>query len=618
MRAVLTALSGVLFTVAPALAGPPDRSPPPPLGTRIADFTLPRAAGGSAWSLLQETREAKAVVVLFLGTECPVNNAYAPLLAALHASYAPKGVVFVAVNSNQQDDAAAVAKHAKEFGIPFPVLKDEGAAVADRFHAGRTPEAFVLDGSLTVRYRGRIDDQIGKGVKRAKATREDLVEALKEVLGGKEVSRPFTEVAGCRISRPAKPKVAAAGPAVTYCKEVSRLIQKHCQVCHRPEEAGPFPLMTYADAAAWAEPIREAITEQRMPPWNADPAHGQFANDRRLTDVERSTFLAWIDQGCPEGNAADLPPARQYVTGWGIGQPDEIISMNKEVEVPARAPRGGLAYKYIMAGKPFAEDRWVWASEVRPGNRAIVHHVNVYAMRPGAANLPDTDELSERLGKRLFEDPSAEKMKNIPELASYTPGDQLFELPPGMARFVPKGSRLVFELHYVPNGKAVTDRSVIGLKYLKEPPKHEVFQGLALNWAFLIPPNSANYRVKATFKFDRDSVMISLTPHMHLRGKSFEFRLITPDGKEEVLLNVPKYDFGWQENYVLAEPRKVPKGSKLECTAHYDNSAANPTNPDPKAYVLWGDQSWDEMMMGYFDYYLDDGSGKEDGKPRGQ
>jgi peroxiredoxin/mono/diheme cytochrome c family protein len=602
MRAVVVTLSGVLLTLSAAVAGRPDQ--PPPLGVKIADFTLPRADGGAAWALVEQTRDAKAVVVLFLGTECPVNNAYAPTLAGLHETYGPKGVAFVAINSNQQDDAAAVTKHAKEYGIPFPVLKDDGAAVAGRFHAERTPEAFVLDGSLTARYRGRIDDQFARGVKRAKATRQDLAEALNEVLAGKEVTQPITDVSGCPIGRPTRPK-AAGGSAVTYCKEVSRLIQKHCQVCHRPGEAGPFPLMTYSDAAAWAEAIREAVNEKRMPPWNADPAHGTFANDRRLPVADRAAFLAWIDQGCPEGNAADLPPARQYVTGWGIGRPDEIITMNKEVEVPARAPRGGLPYKYILAGKAFAEDRWVCASEVRPGNRAIVHHINVYAMRPGAAKLPDTDELDERLGKRLFEDPSPEKMKNIPELASYTPGDQLFELPPGLARFVPKGSRLIFELHYVPNGKAVTDQSIIGLKYLKEPPKHEVFEGLALNWAFMIPPKAADLPVKATFKFDHDSVLLSMTPHMHLRGKSFEFRLVTPDGKEEVLLNVPKYDFTWQENYLLAEPRRVPKGSKMVCTAHYDNSAANPNNPNPKAWVIWGDQSWDEMMMGYFDYYID-------------
>jgi thiol-disulfide isomerase/thioredoxin len=617
MRAVLSAM--LLTAVAPAvLAGPPIGSPPP-LGTRINEFSLPSAAGGPVWSLVQETRDAKAVVVLFLGTECPVNNAYAPVLASLHETYGPKGVVFVAVNSNQQDDAAAVAKHAREFAIPFPVLKDAGATIADRFHAERTPEAFVLDGSMTVRYRGRIDDQFGIGVKRPKASRQDLVEAINDVLAGKTVAQPSTGAVGCPISRPARPKAPTGGSSVTYCKEIAPLIQKHCQGCHRPGEIGPFPLMTFADAAAWSEAIREAATDGRMPPWHADPAHGKFANDRRLSDSERANLLAWIDQGCAEGRAADLPAPREYVTGWGIGKPDEVITMNKEVEVPARAPRGGLAYKYILAGKPFTEDRWVRAAEVRPGNRAVVHHINVYVLRPGRKALPDGDELSEKLGKQLFEDPSADKMKDIPELVSYTPGDQLFELPPGMAKFIPKGSRLVFELHYVPNGKPLTDRSSIGLTYAKEPPRHEVFGGLAVNWMFLIPPNAADHKVTATFRIDQDCVLLSMSPHMHLRGKSFDFRLLLPDGKQETLLMVPKYDFGWQTNYILAEPRRVPKGSRLICTAHFDNSPANPNNPNPRALVTWGDQTWDEMMLGYFDYYLADPPvSKEDPKPGGR
>jgi peroxiredoxin len=599
MRTLL--LSALVLALATRAFAEPGSTPP--IGTRVADFTLPRAGGGD-WSLVKETTDAKAVVVLFLGTECPVNNAYAPVLAAMHAAYKPKGVVFVAVNSNQQDEMAAVARHAKEFGLPFPVLKDEEAAVADKFHAERTPEAFVLDGSLTVRYRGRIDDQYQQGVKRAKPTRQDLIEAINEVLAGKEVTQPVTKVAGCPISRPSRTKAVAAGPAVTYCKDVAPILQKSCQGCHRPGEIGPFPLMTYADAAAWAGAIGEAVSDGRMPPWHADPAHGKFANDRRLSDTEKSTLLAWVNQGCPEGRSSDLPPAREFVAGWDIGKPDEVIATNKEVEVPARAPRGGLPYKYVLAGKPFAEDRWVRAAEVRPGNRSVVHHINVYILRPGHKALPPGDELDERLGKKLFEDPSADKMKDIPELVSYTPGDQFFELPTGMAKRIPKGSRLVFEMHYVPNGKPWTDRSSIGLVYAKEPPKHEVFGGIAVNWLFLIPPGATDHKVSATFKFEEESVLLSMTPHMHLRGKSFEFCLVTPDGKREVLLSVPKYDFGWQENYLLAEPRRVPKGSRMECTAVYDNSAANPNNPNPKALVIWGDQSWDEMMLGYFDYYV--------------
>jgi thiol-disulfide isomerase/thioredoxin/mono/diheme cytochrome c family protein len=606
MRVVLLGVS--LFLSSAVLFCDEHRILPAPLGSRVADFSLPCPGNGRPWSLIEETQEARAVVVLFLGTECPINNAYIPVLSALHHRYRARGVVFVGVNSNDQDDAAAIVEHAKKFKIAFPVLKDDGATVADRFGAKRVPEAFVLDGNLIMRYRGRVDDQVGKGVQRPAATRNDLAEAIDQVLAGKTVARPVTEVVGCPISRPALPKRATLEkPAVTYANQVARILQDKCQTCHRPGEVGPFKLMSYRDARAWAWAIREAVSERRMPPWHADPAHGHFANDRRLSDADRRALLAWVDKGCSEGDPADLPPPRFYTPGWGIGQPDEIITMNKEITVPAQAPRGGLSYKYVLAGQPFAEEHWVRAAEIRPGNRSLVHHINVFVMRPGRKKLPDGDELDERLGKELFENPSADRLNNTPELVSYAPGDQLFELPAGMARRIPKGSRLVFEMHYVPNGKTWTDQSCVGLIYAKEPPRHEVFGGIAVNWAFLIPPHASNHRVAATAKFDQDSMVLSLSPHMHLRGKSFEFCLVLPDGKKEILLSVPKYDFSWQTTYILAEPRRVPKGSTLECIAHFDNSSANPSNPNPGAFVIWGDQTWNEMMVGYFDYYRADG-----------
>jgi peroxiredoxin len=598
MRLVSTAVAALVVAAAPSRA-----DDPPPVGTRITDVALPNAVTDKAWSLAADGRAAKAVVVVFVGTECPVGNAYVPTLNALHAEYGPKGVALVGVNSNAHDGPAAVAKHAKEYGVTFPVLKDADGAVAARFRADRLATAFVLDAARTVRYRGRIDDQFERGVKRAKATATDLRDALNAVLAGKDVTRPATEVVACPINRPDKANAVKGGepPAVTYTKHVSRIIQVNCQGCHRPGEVGPFELMTYRDARAWADAIREVVADGVMPPWHADPRHGTFANDRRLSAADRAAVLAWVDAGCPEGDPADLPPDKRYVEGWAIGRPDEVVTMNDEFRVPAQTPAGGVPYQYVLAGRPFAEDRWVRAAEVRPGNRGVVHHIIVHVLRPGQklSMLTNGGGVGDLLGAL-----TGDKGKELPDqLVAFVPGDQAFALPAGYAKRIPKGAQLVFELHYTPNGKPGVDRSTLGLVYANAPPAHEVRGDSTINWAFSIPPHAAAHRVEAEHRFDRDVVLRSFNPHMHLRGKSFEYRLKLPDGTEEVLLSVPRYDFNWQHTYVLAEPRRVPKGAKLRTAAVYDNSAGNPFNPDPAKRVGWGDQTWDEMMLGSFEYH---------------
>jgi thiol-disulfide isomerase/thioredoxin/mono/diheme cytochrome c family protein len=612
MRAAVIA-SVTLAAAAIAVAG--DSKPAPaPVGVKLADWTLPRADNGKPWSLADDGREAKAVVVVFLGTECPISNAYAPVLSGLAKEYGPKGVLIVGVNSNRQDDAAAVARHAKEFSISFPVLKDEGTTLADRFVAKRTPEAFLLDGTRTVRYRGRIDDQIDKGFKRPQPKSRDLAKAIDAVLAGKDVTNAVTEPAGCFVGRGPKAARAAASQhePVTYSKQVSRIVQKNCQVCHRPGEAAPFKLMNYSDAAAWSEPIREAVTEKRMPPWGADPAHGKFRNDRTLSDDERSTLLAWIDQGCPEGDPADLPPARTYPEGWSSGQPDEIFTLREEVHVPAAAPRGGMPYQYLLVGEPFKEDKWVQGVEIHPGVSGVVHHILVFVSppakrkpRPGAGQL-----------ERLFTDFDPTNPDGFGQifLSGYAPGAPPFLFRPGLGKKIAKGSQLVFEMHYTPNGTACTDRSSVGLIYCKEKPGHEVRTRTVSQERFLIPPLASNHRVDAISTFDRPVVVLGLAPHMHLRGKDFLFNLLPADGdkgadlnKKEVLLSVPKYDFNWQIFYAFSEPLRLSKGSALECVAHYDNSSANPNNPNPLMPVGWGPQTSDEMMIGFVDYYYDDG-----------
>jgi thiol-disulfide isomerase/thioredoxin/mono/diheme cytochrome c family protein len=574
------------------------KPPPAPLGSRLADWTLPSSADGKPWSLAKDGRDAKAVVVLFLCTQCPVNNQYMPTLAELHQKYSSKGILFIGVNSCGQDDLAAVAQHAKEYKLPFLVLKDDGARLADRFAAARTPEAFVLDGTRTVRYRGRIDDHYAKGVQRPQAVQHDLADALDALLAGKEIAHPATEATGCPISRPPQPTREPATTPITYARQISRIIQTHCQDCHRPGEAAPFPLLTYEDAAAWSAAIRENVEERRMPPWHADPAHGVFRNSRRLADADRDALLAWVDQGCPEGDRAELPPPRSFLKGWSIGKPDEVYTMPEAFTVPAQAPKGGVPYQFMLVSEPFAEEKWVQAVECRPGAAGVVHHLTAFLVPPGTdvsrwKDLSTIDKLLISYGDDRF-------------LGGYGPGENALIMPPDQAKHIPKGARIGFELHYTPNGTAVADRSYVGLIYGKEKPKHQVLSGAVMQLMLMIPANAAEHKVTAAQRFDRPAVLLSMSPHLHLRGKSFEFNLVRPDGSREVLLSTPHFDFNWQTNYFLKEPIHIPKGGKLECIAVFDNSAANPNNPNPNEYVFWGEQSWQEMMNGFFDYYWED------------
>jgi peroxiredoxin len=548
------------------------------VGKKVAGFTL-QDTHGKTWKW-QEVKGKKAVVVVFIGTQCPINNAYMLRLAELHKTYADRGVSLVAVNANQQDDTQAVAEHAKKFGIPFPVLKDGKNVVADRFGARRTPEAFVIDAEGKICYQGRIDDQFGVNFKRPRPTRNDLAVAIDEVMAGKAVTQPRTQVAGCIIGRAAKPKDQGT---VTYSNRVARILQNHCQECHRPGQIGPMSLLTYKNAAAWSATIREVIEENRMPPWHADPRHGKFANDRRLPATDREALLAWIDQGCPEGDARDLPPPRKFEAGWRIGKPDTVLTMATAFKVPAKAERG-IRYKYFAVPTNFKEDMWVQAAEVKPGNPAVVHHIIVYVVKAGQGWRRTEDDLGEGY------------------LVAFAPGDLPARFGPGSAKKIPKGALLVFQMHYTPNGTAQTDRSSVGLIFAKKPPAHEIHTRSIAQRRIQIPAGSANHKEQSVTTFAQDAVLFSFFPHMHLRGKSFDYRVVYPDGRSELLLSVPRYDFNWQNNYQLAKPLHLQKGTRIECTATYDNSRGNPNNPDPTQVVRWGDQTWHEMMIGFIDY----------------
>jgi peroxiredoxin len=330
------------------------------LGAKVANFALPDPRDQKTVALA-DFKGRKAVIVVFAGTECPINTAYLPRLIELQQENAPRGVQVLAINSNQQDTPERVAAHARKHALPFPVLKDDGQKVADLFGARRTPEVFLLDAEGKIRYHGRIDDQYGVGYQKPSPTTHELVTALAEVLDGKPVTQSFVPASGCVIARTIKPKQEGT---VTYAKEVSRILQKHCQECHREGQIGPMALLTHEDAMNWSETIREVIDQKRMPPWYADPRYGKFSNDRSMPAEDRETLLRWIAQGCAKGDDKDLPAPRPFEqTSWRIGKPDLVLTMPEEFSVPAQAPKYGVPYKYFTVPTNFTEDRWVVRAE---------------------------------------------------------------------------------------------------------------------------------------------------------------------------------------------------------------------------------------------------------------
>ncbi|MFO0965684.1 MAG: redoxin domain-containing protein [Gemmataceae bacterium] len=572
MRAIVVLLAAL---------GIPAAAAPPPVVKKapVADFSL-KDNHGKVVSL-RLFKDKKAVVLIFTGTQCPIANSFVPDLAALDKEYGPKGVQFLGVNSNTQDSFKEMIEHAERMKIPFPMLKDERNVVADRLGAWRTPEAIVLDGARVIRYQGRISDRFGHEGARPMATRNDLEEAIKEVLAGKEVSTPRTAVSGCYIGRVTKTKKEGD---ITFVKHIAPLVQKHCQECHRPGAVGPMPLSSYDDVVSWSRMIHEVVRDKRMPPWYAHPDFGKFKNDRSLPEAERNQLLAWIEEGMPRGEG-EPPPPRRFPEGWTIGKPDVIIPMPVEFDVPAETPKRGIPYKHYVVETKFDEDKWVIRAEARAGAPEVVHHVLVFVVPPGKAFIPGSPD--------------------TPVLTGMAPGEQAFIAADGAAKLVPKGARLIFQLHYTPNGKAQRDRSSIGLIFAKEPPKRKIETQPVFNFLFRIPPGADNHEVESSFTFSKDGYVYGLMPHMHLRGKDFTIRAIYPDKREETLLFVPRFNFNWQGVYRPAEPLKMPKGTKLHCVAHFDNSKGNPLNPDPSVAVTWGDQTWQEMMIGWVDFAYD-------------
>ena len=536
------------------------------------EFQLP-ATTGDVVSCNAASIENGAVVC-FLGNECPLAKLYSARLSAMQSEFNSQGIDFYGINSNQQDSMAELKAFKANLNVSFPLLKDYDNKVADQYAAKRTPEVFLLGANGKVIYQGAIDDQYSPGVVRDCAKSHYLRDAIQQLLGKKPVSKPETEPEGCLIGRV---KTPIKNPTVTYCNQVSKLFQSNCVECHRPGQIGPFALQDYDEAKGWAEMIVEVVNNGRMPPWHATDEHLEFRNARKLSTADKKILRDWLAQGTPYGDANELPKKRSYPTGWQLPQaPDAVVEMSQQ---PFTVPADGtVEYQYFVVDPGFEEDKWVTAASVLPGNFAVVHHCIVFVRPPDGSDFD-----------------------GIGWLAAYVPGMGPALFKPNYARRIPAGSKLVFQMHYTPNGVAATDLTKIGLVFGQaDAITQQVFTIAALNQEFEIPATTNGHVVETELPFiPQKSELISFTPHMHYRGKSFESTAISQNGRQQ-LINVPNYDFNWQHVYQLKSPLNLSDVKTVHCRFTFDNSDQNPFNPDPSQQIYWGDQTWEEMAVAFF------------------
>jgi peroxiredoxin len=593
---ILAFACGLFAWNASQSADPPSNAK---IGMKIGNFTLKDSAG-KAFSL-HDIKDAKAIVVVFLSFDCPNSTGYAPTLAEMAKKYESQGVRFVGV-CPCDDPPAEIEKHGKEFALPFPVFRDDKFAAADAFKADITPEAFVVEGQFyQLRYRGRIDDGFaGRLKKNINITKHDLKQAIDEMLAGKNVSVPVTEAVGCAIIRETPtPKLAGE---INYTKHVAPIIQQQCQTCHRPGEVGPFSLMTYKQAVNWAKDIKDYTQRREMPPWKV--AEGSaFKNERKMSEKDIETLAKWVDAGCPQGDPKDAPPPVQFTSGWQLGEPDLVLSADADFQLGAS---GRDLFRCFVLPTNLTEDKYIRAIEVRPSNARVVHHTLNFIDTAGRARKLEQTE-KDRVKKEGEMDlgPGYSMSMGIGFLPSgaiggWAPGQLPYVLPKDSYWSLPKGSDVVVQVHYHRNGRVEKDRTQIGIYFAKEKPAKRL-ESLVLPGRFLFVPVGNDFVVKGNIVVDQDCDLHTVMPHMHMLGKSIKVTMTPPDGQPSTLINIKEWDYNWQETYFFKETIPVKAGTKFDVEAHFDNSAANPKNPNnPPKTVPFGEQTTNEMCFVFF------------------
>ncbi|QDT07750.1 hypothetical protein K227x_61780 [Rubripirellula lacrimiformis] len=569
------------LSLAPVRQGPePIQGGDHGVGKRVADATLTDLAG-RPHSLGKLADQNRAVVIAMTSSSCPLSRKYLPTLVELSKQYGDD-IAWVIVNPIATDQPDEMQAAAQQFDPDVIYGHDRDGKFAAGIGALTTTDVIVLDRSQTILYHGAIDDQYGFGYSIAAPRHRYLADALSAINQGQNPTVAATKAPGCTLSH--DPQASATASDLTYHNRISRITQQHCVGCHRDGGVAPFPLVTFDDVSAHAAMIQQVVQGQTMPPWFAaksanatDRSLSPWANDCSLAETEKRDLLDWLAGPMPEGDPNDAPQARQFTSDWQIGTPDAIFQFDDPQPVKAT---GVMPYKYVEVQTDIPEDKWVQAIEVKPGDRSVVHHVLVFAQGAGQKS----DERDGFWG-------------------IYVPGNSSLIYPDGFAKRLPKQAKLRFQMHYTPNGTETTDRTSIGVVYAKHPPQHEVHVKGIYNDKINIPAGAKNHPEVATLPIPTDARVMGFLPHMHLRGKAARYELIR-ESETTTLLDIPRYDFNWQLLYRYREPLLLHPGDMIRFTSWYDNSDQNPANPDPTKTVRWGPQTFDEMQLGYVEYYL--------------
>lgn len=578
---LISPLITLLFACsAMAAAETPAAADGPAAPERVDNFRL-NDQNGKSWEFYR-FKDAPAVVIYVYGLGCPIVQKGMPGLERLKAAYSEKGVQFVLLNPSAVDTPGEVAEDAKAFSITAPILMDTTQTISRSLGVTRTAEAIVVNpkDDWKIVYRGAVDDRFDYGAQKETASKEWLADALDSVLAGKPVAEAKTLVKGCAVTYVEQKKLS-------YETDIAPILESKCVSCHSDGGIGPFALSSYKKFHTRQDMIREVVRTKLMPPWHADRSIGKFENDRSLTPDEERALLTWIEQGGERDESAPDPlaeaAAKETHGEFALGKPDLLLQLPRAQEIPAE---GVVDYRYITVPTGLTEDKWVKAIEVVPTNRAVVHHALIFVTYPK---------------EYRHMQPRAESGLNG-YFGAYLPGAIIKPYPNGSGQFLPKGSSLIFQMHYNPTGKPESDQTKLALYFHDKTPETAYVIQAAAETDFKIPPNEAAVPVEAGQRFERGAEIYGLSPHMHYRGGSARFIAVTPDDGATTMLNVPFYQFDWQPMYFFQQPINLPPGSRMEVEGTFDNSVYNPRNPNPNAWVFFGEQSFEEMFIGYVAY----------------